>query len=44
MPPSARYASIVFPWLWWATFEVRRRTGSGVLAAYRAAFAATARY
>lgn len=30
-------AEIVHMWLWWATFAVKRATGSGVVSAFKAA-------
>jgi hypothetical protein len=36
-------AVVVHMWLWWATFTVRRQTGSGTVASFKAAQAATAR-
>lgn len=36
-------AAVVHMWLWWATFAVRKASGSGTVASFKAAQAATAR-
>ncbi|HNX51732.1 MAG TPA: hypothetical protein PKL08_16305 [Thermoanaerobaculaceae bacterium] len=33
-------ADVVHMWLWWAVFETKRLTGSGVVSAFKAAQAA----
>lgn len=42
-PSRARVFVIVERWLWWATFETARASGSGPLSAYKRAQKATAK-
>lgn len=43
MRRSAARAVIVHGWLWWATFALRRGSGSGVVSAFKAAQTAVAK-
>lgn len=42
-PAKKARAAVVHMWLWWATFSVKRQTGSGVVSSFKAAQAAVAR-